>query len=80
MTNDLEARIRERAYHLWQQEGRVGGRELDHWSRAERELRSMHQTMQGAAEKPAAASKKRAASAPAASAKGRRPKGQPLHA
>ena len=37
MDNDLEQRIRERAYELWEREGRSGDPE-DHWSRAEREL------------------------------------------
>jgi hypothetical protein len=30
--------IRERAYWLWEQEGRPEGRELDHWYRASREI------------------------------------------
>jgi hypothetical protein len=30
--------IRTRAYHLWEQEGRPQGRELEHWQEAERQL------------------------------------------
>jgi hypothetical protein len=30
--------IRERAYWLWEEEGRPEGRELDHWYRASREI------------------------------------------
>ena len=30
--------IRERAYWLWEEEGRPEGRELDHWYRAIREI------------------------------------------
>jgi Protein of unknown function (DUF2934) len=30
--------IRERAYWLWEEEGRPTGRELDHWDRASREI------------------------------------------
>ena len=30
--------IRERAYWLWEEEGRPEGRELDHWDRASREI------------------------------------------
>jgi Protein of unknown function (DUF2934) len=30
--------VRERAYHIWEDEGRPGGRDLDHWLQAEREL------------------------------------------
>src|SRR5258707_3766444 len=32
-------RIRERAYQLWEQAGRPAGRDLEHWARAEAELR-----------------------------------------
>ncbi len=35
-----EQRIRERAYFLWEQEGRPEGRDLDYWERA-RELQAM---------------------------------------
>ncbi len=34
----IEARVRERAYHLWLEEGRPQGRDNEHWRRAEREL------------------------------------------
>ena len=30
----LERRIRERAYFIWQEEGRPDGRHLEHWERA----------------------------------------------
>ena len=30
--------IRERAYHLWEAEGRPHGREAEHWERARREF------------------------------------------
>ncbi|ASW10732.1 DUF2934 domain-containing protein [Rhizobium sp. 11515TR] len=33
--NDDEAKRRERAYRIWEQEGRPEGRDLDHWQRAE---------------------------------------------
>lgn len=35
-----EAAIRERAYAIWEQEGRPDGREWDHWNRALSELAS----------------------------------------
>ncbi|MGD9615012.1 MAG: DUF2934 domain-containing protein [Alphaproteobacteria bacterium] len=38
MTADRNARIQERAYHLWLDEGRPRGRHEEHWHRAEREL------------------------------------------
>jgi hypothetical protein len=34
---DLE-RIRLRAYHIWEQEGRPHGRDAEHWREAERQL------------------------------------------
>jgi hypothetical protein len=41
MPADYEKRqIRERAYELWEHEGRPHGRHLDHWVQAERELGS----------------------------------------
>jgi hypothetical protein len=38
MTSEEEQRIRERAYFIWEQEGRPRGRELDHRLRAEAEI------------------------------------------
>lgn len=38
MSSDLHRKIRERAYAIWEEEGRAHGRAHDHWSRAEREL------------------------------------------
>jgi hypothetical protein len=35
---ELQKRIRERAYQIWEREGREHGRDQDHWQRAEREL------------------------------------------
>ena len=38
MQSDREARIRERAYQIWVEEGRVHGKQVEHWRRAEHEL------------------------------------------
>lgn len=38
MTPEQEAKIRERAYQLWEADGRPDGRHLEHWSRAEAEV------------------------------------------
>jgi hypothetical protein len=38
MTDDFEQLIRERAYQLWDQEGRIDGRAEEHWHMARREL------------------------------------------
>ena len=35
---DGEQAVRERAYAIWEEEGRPGGRHLDHWLRAEAEI------------------------------------------
>ena len=38
MAEDRNARIGERAYHIWLEEGQPHGRHDEHWHRAEREL------------------------------------------
>jgi hypothetical protein len=38
MATDIPLRIRERAYQIWEQEGRPEGRHLDHWLEAEHQL------------------------------------------
>ena len=38
MPNERQNKIRERAYQIWEREGRQHGRAEDHWSQAEREL------------------------------------------
>lgn len=43
-----EERIRERAYEIWESEGRTGDPQ-DHWHRAERELRETSQQQPGTA-------------------------------
>jgi hypothetical protein len=37
-TRDLEREIRERAYAIWENEGRQEGRHLEHWQRAKRQI------------------------------------------
>ena len=36
--DDLHERVQQRAYEMWESEGRPAGREHDHWLRAEREI------------------------------------------
>lgn len=36
MSDSREQRIRERAYSLWEEDGRPDGREQEYWHRAER--------------------------------------------
>ncbi len=38
MSADRDARIRDHAYRLWEQEGRPHGRELDFWLTAEAQV------------------------------------------
>jgi len=38
MTAERERRIRERAYAIWEEEGRPSGREHEHWTQAEDEI------------------------------------------
>ncbi|MDE1995763.1 MAG: DUF2934 domain-containing protein [Rhizobiaceae bacterium] len=33
--DDIEQKQRERAYKIWEEEGRPDGRHLDHWQRAD---------------------------------------------
>lgn len=34
MNPEIERRIRERAYKIWEDQGRPAGREIDHWTEA----------------------------------------------
>ncbi len=38
MDADKEARIRQRAYEIWQRQGQPQGREAEHWRQAEAEI------------------------------------------
>jgi len=38
MASGREDEIRQRAYRIWEREGRPDGMDKDHWERAEREL------------------------------------------
>ncbi|HLJ20034.1 MAG TPA: DUF2934 domain-containing protein [Stellaceae bacterium] len=40
MTSDYDGEIARRAYNIWEDEGRPSGRELDHWLRAEAEVKA----------------------------------------
>ncbi|MCB5177372.1 MULTISPECIES: DUF2934 domain-containing protein [Microvirga] len=56
---DLEQKIRERAYHIWEQEGRVDGRAEEHWQMAKLELASLDETPAAALEVAAEPAKKK---------------------
>jgi Protein of unknown function (DUF2934) len=36
--DEIESKVRERAYGFWEAEGRLHGRDVEHWLRAETEL------------------------------------------
>lgn len=55
-----DSAVAERAYGIWEQEGRPEGREMEHWLRAEAEMRAV--ALAGAAMRPA----RRAEAKPAA--------------
>jgi hypothetical protein len=38
MQSDRQERIKERAYQIWVEEGRVHGKHVEHWRRAEHQL------------------------------------------
>jgi hypothetical protein len=42
MTPDHDGEIAHRAYRIWEGEGRPSGRDLDHWLRAEAEVKAQH--------------------------------------
>ena len=44
---DREQAIRERAYAIWEEEGRPGGQHLNHWFRAEAEINSAAEQAEG---------------------------------
>ena len=44
MSDDRAKRIAERAYELWEQEGRPEGRHHEHWIEAERQLDGASET------------------------------------
>jgi len=46
---DMAERIRQRAYEIWEREGRPEGREQAHWEQAEREVAKLRGTRQAAA-------------------------------
>lgn len=54
MDNDLDRRIRERAYEIWENEGQPEGRAQDHWEQARSEFEEARQ--ESAAEAPSVAS------------------------
>lgn len=66
MSIDLEQRIRERAYDIWEREGRIHGRAEEHWHMAKLELTGTVQTAssEAAIAVPAKAKTRRKAAAP----------------
>lgn len=64
MTNQNQQSIRERAYTMWDADGRQAGRDIDYWLRAEQEVaRPAPKSKSSAAKSPARKATKAAATA-----------------
>ncbi len=50
MNHDLEDRIRVRAYHLWEQDGRPAGKGLEHWLAATHQIANETAAIAGTAD------------------------------
>ena len=72
---NLEARIRERAYQIWEREGRPDGKHLEHWRRAEQEVKSQAErgVLERSIERPTSAPRMHPTSPAAAQAPGATP-------
>ena len=49
-SDELERRIRDRAYRIWLDEGQPQDRYLDHWFRAKREVEEEEEVIKGTEE------------------------------
>jgi hypothetical protein len=67
--NPVDNDIRTRAYHIWEAEGRPGGREIDHWLKARAELENEVEANAPAKSAPAKMPRKPAGRTPAKSSK-----------
>ena len=74
METDRQARIRERAYHIWLDEGRPEGRHDEHWHRAELAVAEEERKQRAAAADLASPIETRAAAGRAETAAKRRPR------
>lgn len=74
MDKDIENRIRERAYEIWEEEGRPEGREAQHWQQAAAETadaqRENRETKARSGGKATGTTRKNAGTSKAASSKG----------
>lgn len=72
---NLEVRIRERAYQIWEREGRPDGKHLEHWRRAEQEVKSQAErgVLERSIERPTSAPRMHPTSPAAAQAPGATP-------
>lgn len=70
MQNDLDKRIQERAYEIWESEGQPQGRSEQHWAQARAEFADAAEAQGGAAQqetesgKPRKSAKRAATGAP----------------
>lgn len=54
MDQNVERRIRDRAYSIWEEEGRPAGRDVEHWLRAAQEVAAEEGAPAAAEDAPAA--------------------------
>jgi hypothetical protein len=55
MSDDIDAKIRKRAYAIWEKENRPEGRHLEHWHCAQAEIEAEQSSVAGQSEQPASA-------------------------
>ncbi|HDZ73676.1 MAG TPA: DUF2934 domain-containing protein [Aurantimonas coralicida] len=53
MNDDLEAKIRQRAYAIWERENQPEGKHLEHWRCAQTEIEAEQSSAAGQPEQPA---------------------------
>ena len=53
MSDDLNAKVRERAYAIWERENRPEGKHLDHWHCAQAEIEAEQSSFAGQPVQPA---------------------------
>lgn len=68
MSEDLDQKIRERAYALWEEEGRPAGRHEAHWHEAARDLAPVEAEVAPTAKPVKTSTRRKTAAAPPAEA------------
>lgn len=61
MNRDMQSEIAQRAYFIWEEEGRPNGRALEHWIKAEEEVTKGVRGKPGRQTRPRATTRRRSA-------------------